>query len=432
MIKPSDVRIAFLIKALIGLLFLAKISFGSILPLPHSFSFLIFQQGMHPAINVLLSFLLGMPLFLLWMKVRERHHLSGFYKLFVFLLMMTLTVQTMLQIHFVNSDESILMQFAALACSLFMVVIYGLVIPGLWSAEQFLRYVQRWSGALVVLSLVMWPLAGGAFFKGGRFIGVFKHIPYMVTCATVAFVFSLGLLTLSKDLKERTWAILVLITSFLAIILTGTRSSAAALLVALLLTVVLHKSRSNQSRIFKTAMVACFITFSLFFGTDTIELAQGLATGKTSLGDRQAQDGVASRWEEVERGGQIFQEEPWLGHGLVSKFSSGSEVDVSNYNAMKDPHNIFISAGVIGGWPMLILAAIALIFMTIGAFKALRSDNISKRQLGIYLAAHIPILVIYHVHLSLGGLADRMYWLVFGFLAASINFVPRNQPKQRP
>ena len=99
---------------------------------------------------------------------------------------------------------------------------------------------------------------------------------------------------------------------------------------------------------------------------------------------------------------------------------------------MKDPHNIFVSAGVIGGWPMLVLAAVALIFMTIGALKALRSDNISKRQLGIYLAAHIPILVIYHVHLSLGGLADRMYWLVFGFLAASINFVPRNQSKQRP
>lgn len=432
MIKPADARIAFLIKALIGLLFLAKISFGSFLPLPHSFSFFIFQQGMHPAINVLLSFLLGLPLFLLWMKVRERHHLSGFYKLFVFLLMMTLTVQTLLQIHFVNSDESMVMQFAALACSLFMIVIYGLVIPGLWSAEQFMRYVQRWSGALVVLSLVLWPLAGGAFFKGGRFIGVFKHIPYMVTCATVAFVFSLGVLTLSRDLKERTWAVLVLVASFLATILTGTRSSAAALLVTVLLTVVLHRSRSNQSRIFKTAMVAVFITFSLFFGTDTIELAQGLATGKTSLGDRQAQDGVASRWQEVERGSQIFQEEPWLGHGLVSKFSAGSDVDVSNYNAMKDPHNIFISAGVIGGWPMLILAAVGLIFMTIGAFKALRSDNISKRQLGIYLAAHIPILVIYHVHLSLGGLADRMYWLVFGFLAASINFVPRNQPRQRP
>jgi uncharacterized protein (DUF2062 family) len=33
-------------------------------------------------------------------------------------------------------------------------------------------------------------VAGGAVFKGGRFVGVFKHIPHMVTCATVAFVFS--------------------------------------------------------------------------------------------------------------------------------------------------------------------------------------------------------------------------------------------------
>lgn len=429
MIKAHDIRIVFLIKALVGLVFLAKICFGSFLPIPYSFSFLIFQQGLHPVLNVFLAFLFGGPLFLLWMKVRERHHLSGFYKLFVFLLMMTLTVQTLLQMHFVNSEESVLMQLAALVSSIFMIGIYGLVIPGLWNVEDFVCYVQRWSGALVVLSLLLWPLAGGAFFKGGRFIGVFKHIPYMVTCGTVAFVFSLAVLLFATKKQEKAWAIFVMLASFLAIILTGTRSSAAALLVAVILTMILHKTRSNHARLFKVAMIGVFVSFTLFFGSETLELARGLATGTTSLGNRQAQDGVASRWEEVERGSQIFQEQPWLGHGLVSKFASGSDVDVSNYNAMKDPHNIFVSAGVIGGWPLLILAAVALLLMTIGALKALRSTDISKRQLGIYLAAHIPILVIYHVHLSLGGMADRIYWLVFGFLAASINFSTRKPAK---
>ena len=159
----------------------------------------------------------------------------------------------------------------------------------------------------------------------------------------------------------------ILCASFLAIILTGTRSSAAAALFAFLLTIILHETQTNKGRIFKFAMVSFILMFTLFFGVQTYEFAREVATGQASLGGRQAQDGVASRWEEVERGSEIFMEHPWLGHGLMSKFASGTDVDVSNYNSMKDPHNIFVSAGVVGGWPMLILAAIALGFMTIGS-----------------------------------------------------------------
>ena len=160
--------------------------------------------------------------------------------------------------------------------------------------------------------------------------------------------------------------------------------------------------------------------FYNLFGFQTYEFAHGIATGETSLGSRQAQDGVQSRWEEVQRGSEIFMEQPWLGHGLMSKFASGNEVDVSNYNAMKDPHNIFVSAGVVGGWPLLVLAGVSLILMLFGSLKAMKSFDIAKRQVAIYLLSHIPILVIYHIHLSIGGMADRMYWMVFGILAAAV------------
>jgi hypothetical protein len=162
------------------------------------------------------------------------------------------------------------------------------------------------------------------------------------------------------------------------------------------------------------------ITFCLFFGMQTYEFAHGVATGQTSIGSRHAQDGIASRMEEVERGKEIFMEHEWLGHGLMSKFASGNDVDVSNYNSFKDPHNIFVSAGVVGGWPMLILAAFAIGFMVIGALKGLKSLSIAKRQIAIYLMAHIPILIIYHIHLSIGGMADRLYWMVWGFMAVSV------------
>lgn len=422
MVGARDGRILFLIKALVALLFISKISLGSfLLPVPYSFSYLIFQQGLHPYVNVFLCFLLGLPLALLWLKVRDRHHLSGFYKLFVFLLMLTLIVQTLLQISYVNTEESPIMQAGALFVSLFMVIVYGVLIPSLWDVRDFMRFVQKWSGILVLISLILWVVAGGAVFKGGRFVGVFKHIPHMVTCATVAFVFSLGTLLDDSKMKHKVWDVLILGASFLAIILTGTRSSAAAALMAFVVTMVLHKTATNQGRIFKFAFLSLLVTFTLFFGNQVYDFARGIATGQSSLGTREAQDGIASRWEEVERGSQIFLEEPWLGHGLLSKFAAGNEVDVSNYNAMKDPHNIFISAGVIGGWPLLVLAGISLILMVVGSFKALLSFDISKRQVAIYLLSHIPILVIYHIHLSIGGMADRLYWMVFGFIAASVS-----------
>ncbi|MEK2646696.1 O-antigen ligase family protein [Bdellovibrio sp. BCCA] len=421
MITARDGRILFLIKALVALLFISKISLGSLLPVPQSFSYFIFQQGLHPFVNVFLCGLFGVPLVLLWLRVRDRNHLSGFYKLFLFFLILTLTVQTLLQAHYVNQEESAILQIGALAVAVFMIAVYGVIIPSLWDAEDFLKYVQRWSGVLVLISLALWVVAGGSVYKGGRFVGVFKHIPHMVTCATVAYVFSLGTFLQEEKLQHKIWSALILCASFFAIILTGTRSSAAAALMAFVVTMILHKTATNQGRIFKFAFLAFVITFTLFFGMQTYEFAHGIATGQSSLGGREAQDGVASRWEEVERGSQIFLEEPWLGHGLLSKFAAGNDVDVSNYNAMKDPHNIFVSAGVIGGWPLLVLSAVALILMSVGAVKALTSFDISKRQIAIYLLAHIPILVIYHVHLSIGGMADRLYWMVFGFVAASVS-----------
>jgi hypothetical protein len=53
------------------------------------------------------------------------------------------------------------------------------------------------------------------------------------------------------------------------------------------------------------------------------------------------------------------------------------------------------------------------------AVKALMSENSVMHIFGIYAAVQVPILIIYHWHLSLGGMADRFYWLVFGYLALS-------------
>lgn len=414
--KASDGRIQFLIQGLIAWIFLSKISFGGFLPFfPRQFPYLIFQQGLHPYLNVVFCALLGFPLIFLFLRVEDRNRLSPFYKIFLVAVAVTLSLQTFLQIFYVNFTESAVLQIGALGSSLFMVLIYGWIIPSLWSWERVVRLISKWCGVLVLLSILLLLVHPSGAFKGGRFIGIFKHIPYMVTCATVAFIFHL------LPTQHKIWRILVLVTSFAAIVLTGTRSSAGAAILALGLSFILFEAKSTLHRLQKIAIFVSLVLVTIFFGQDLFEYAQGVATGKNALMMREAQDGVASRKEEFERGLQMFEEHPWLGQGLVSKFAAGNEVDVSNYNAMKDPHNIFVSAGVIGGWPMLMLSIMAIVLMTVGCLKILmrfRRDP-SQLILAIYLLSHIPILIIYHVHLSLGGMADRIYWLVFGLLAIS-------------
>ena len=412
--KAADGRIQFLIQGLIAWIFLSKISFGGFIPfMPRQIPYLIFQQGLHPYLNVLFCALLGFPLILIYLRVQDPNRLSPFYKIFLLVLAGTLSVQTFLQIFYVNFTEPAVLQIGALGSSLLMILLYAWIIPSLWTWGQLVRVISKWCGVLVLLSFVILAVHPGAAFKGGRFIGIFKHIPYMVTCATVSFIFHL--MPAGLRMQHKIWRILILALSFGAIILTGTRSSAGAAVLAMGLSFILFEATSTLQRMQKIAIFVCAVLITVFFGQDIFNYAQGVATGKNALMMREAQDGVASRTEEFERGLQMFEEHPWLGQGLVSKFAAGNDVDVSNYNSMKDPHNIFVSAGVIGGWPMLALSVMSLALMAVGCLKILMRFRRDQAQLilAVYLLSHIPILIIYHVHLSLG--ADGGSDLLFGF-----------------
>jgi len=123
--------------------------------------------------------------------------------------------------------------------------------------------------------------------------------------------------------------------------------------------------------------------------------------------------------EEVTRGLDMFHKSPYLGSGLLYKYIGDDGVMVDSYDSYKDPHNLFVSAGVIGGWPLVILSIIGYSMIVLATIKALLQKGEHVTTLGLFLIAHLPVFVIYPAHFSLGGMADRMYWLVFGYLAAS-------------
>jgi hypothetical protein len=224
---------------------------------------------------------------------------------------------------------------------------------------------------------------------------------------------------MEKNRLRRFWQIFGIFLSLFALILTGTRSALAAVLMAVILSILRAPTPNLARRYFKYSAVLVMSVTLLLFGVKIMDYAKDIATGKKALLEREAQDGVASRMEEIERGWEYFQTSPWIGQGLLSKFSGKEELEVSSYNSFKDPHNIIASAGVVGGWPFIMWTVFFLLWLISMSVKAFISKDAVMSIFGVYALVQIPILIIYHWHLSLGGMADRFYWLVFGYLALS-------------
>lgn len=406
--------------ALLFLVFLSKLSL-TWAGIPSQVSVLIFQHGLHPYMNIIFSGLLGLPIVLYSLLHFEKlHELSKIYRTLLWILLVTLFVETLLQFFFMENHKG-LYGWAALLTTYFIIVMFGVFLPVLLEPKRAERFLSFWSVIFVVMSLGLLVVRPDLTFKGGRFIGIFKHIPYMVTCATVGTIFPLGRLQETKNPFLRALWILGILLSVVALVLTGTRSALAAVVMAWVLWLLRVPTLNPGFRFFKFSAALVMTVTLVLFGAQMGEYASDIATGKKGIGDREAQDGVASRTEELERGWEYFQTSPWIGQGLLSKFSGKDDLNVDSYNSFKDPHNIFASAGVVGGWPFIVWTGIFLVLLAGLACKAMMAESTTLHIFAIYALVQIPILFIYHWHLSLGGMADRFYWLVFGYLALTFN-----------
>jgi hypothetical protein len=385
--------------------------------MPSQMSMLIFQHGLHPFLNIIFNFLLGLPIgFYMLQNLQKVDGLTKFYRTLLVFLLAILFIETLLQYFFLDNHKGPYV-WAALISTYWLIILFGVFLPLLFEPETALRLLSTWAVNFVVLSLLLWLVRPDLTFKGGRFVGIFKHIPYMVTCASVGVIFTLGVLQFESSRLRRVWLVLGILLSLFALVMTGTRSALAAVAMALVLWTLRVPTQNPAFRYFKYSAALVMTVIVVLFGSQMADYARDIATGKKALVEREAQDGVASRIEEVERGWEYFQTSPWIGQGLLSKFSGKEDLEVSSYNSFKDPHNIFASAGVVGGWFFIVWTVIFLMLLVGVSIKALVSTDARMHIFGIYALVQLPILIIYHWHLSLGGMADRFYWLVFGYLA---------------
>jgi hypothetical protein len=408
---------------LIALIFISKISLQFIPGIPYESSNIIFQYGIHPYINIILCCAFGGFLILKRLLKLEIEHSQQLklYSFYIFVISIYLLTITGLQILLLDSTESVILQFTACSMSVFMIYLFGKYLPTKMSAFAFIQMIQQYCVFLCWISLVFLFLSPRTSFMGGRFIGIFKHIPHMVSVATLAFVFSLYNLFCKNETKiQKIYLYLSLLCSFSMLVLTGTRSALASLAMATVLSFILFKAKSVSGQYIKASLMTFLILTGLLFGNDIANYAIQVSRGEKSVGYRAAQDGVSSRWDEVVRGYESFQEQPWLGYGLLAKFGQSEDGGVGSYNANKDPHNLLISAGVVGGWGFVVLIATGFVGLVILAISRLRSKNDAIKMLAIYMVTQLPIIFIYHIHVSMGGIADRIYWIVVGYLAISL------------
>lgn len=419
--QSSASQIALIFLLILPLL--AKFSFAFTGIVPSEFGVFVFQHGMHPFLNAGLVAMGAMILF-----IKNQSHLIHFekfpkyYLLAIGVTLVLIGTQSLLQYFFGEEPGSLLVQLGAAGSTALMILVYGLIVPSHLHLETIESTVKKWGTAILFLSLLVAIILPSATYKGGRYIGLFKHIPHIVTAATLTSFLYYRNLWQSRRLGDFLVSFGGWTIGMVSIFMSGTRSSLGAALAGLVLSGFLFAAKTRAASFIKWSMGISMTIFLVFFGPSTYSWLEGIATGQVALAGREAQDGVQSRLEEVDRGLALFEKAPWLGLGLSSKFSqSEGAVDVSSYNSFKDPHNILISAGVIGGWPFLVWT-IVLLCLLLGSLLYLLFFTAQSDEARIwqnYLVCHLPILVIYHWHLSIGGMADRFYWLAFGIVALS-------------
>lgn len=416
----SDRRdvLRWLFAALVLLPFVSKITLGAV-GMPEKFSVLWMQGGLHPVINSVLSVALLTAAFLAAARrgvpatVTEKSYLTALVGFGV-----VLGIQSLLQGAFEDLNVELWMHFSGVVLTAFLLFGYGWLVPRLGSLEFLFRLLTWVTRALLIVSMMILVARPDFAFKGTRFVGVFKHIPYMVTCCQLVLLVEWHNLAASRGFGR--WvAGFFLFLGLFSLALTGTRSAALCGLGFMAMAILRWPVRGKTPVWIRRSVIYLGVVFTLTVGPFAAMEVEALLKGESSFLRRPAQNGIASRMEEAERGLATLEESPYLGKGLLHRFGSESIEAAGSYNSFRDPHNILISAGVIGGWPLLVAVGAGL--AALGAFL-LREIFTRVRDLAdyrvtllnIYLLSHLPILVVYHVHLSLGGLADRIYWLFIG------------------
>lgn len=418
--SPTKLNL-YLGDALVSLFFVSKLSLAFAKVIPYNIPPLIYQGGMHPYVNVLATTFLAFC-FLLTAKRKEMDFNAKVYVSFIVIFIAVLVAQTLMQMFFVHEGASKSFQLTGAIMAFLTVGIFGVILPLHYPLKRFINVILFWTLGIVLVSLALLPIFNTSMFRGGRFVGVTKHIPHMVTISSCAAIFMIARWSIIFHSRFFNIVLYVFTTvlCFLAVALTATKAAMGSVFLATLMALFFFGKKSKPEQLGRLFIFGSMILSAVLLTPVTGELIYEVATGERAILGRPAQNGFETRWEEVERGSELFMKSPHFGLGILYKFmTNAKDGDVDTYNSFKDPHNLFLSAGVIAGWPFMILVTfgyICLIFKTFFIFYQRKKYSPEVLIAGLFMATHLPVFLIYHVHLSMGGIADRLYWSLSGYI----------------
>src|SRR5437868_13560759 len=135
---------AFWALALLFLVFASKLSL-TWAGIPSQVSVLIFQHGLHPYMNIILSFLFGLPLAFYTLHHHWRlQNLGRVYRTLLILLLLTLFLETLLQFIFMDNHKGYYV-WAALASTYWVIVLFGVFVPVMLEPQRAARFLSFWS-----------------------------------------------------------------------------------------------------------------------------------------------------------------------------------------------------------------------------------------------------------------------------------------------
>ena len=321
-----------------------------------------------------------------------------------FILMVSIAGLLLAQMFFRNHIFEIL----GVMSTLNLLFIFGLVIPRFLPLNLFRKLLGNLLTISIVSSLLLIFIEERTV--GGRFQGVFIDPSIMSSVSAIGFVF-FGTLAIAKQ----KWSLFALTClSLLLIFYAGGRSSLIGAVTTILFFLLFTGVQLSSFWVFARKWGRVFL---LPVSPVALWFLYNLGTGKITFHTRShITNGFADRWQHWKHGIERIYDNLILGDGVLTKFKSNGEIAINLFSEGRDPHNVLVYAGNVGGVGLVLLIGIFLVKLLLFAIKAIRSSDLNLNLIGCCMISFIIVMPFGGSLFSLASLSDRLFWVVSGYL----------------
>lgn len=358
--------------------------------------------SMSTSVNLEVNILLGTPLLLSLLRGPITEKFNGVYLFFISWILVLFCVQNI-------AREQMVLQVGGIAATTALFLIYGVAIPAVIPVKRFLQALRMIMTFVLISSAILF-FVGAPVFDGGRFSGIFRDNILFSQAALIGVTLFGAHLATSKSI----WNWLGFAGFIFGIVLSGSRSAlliGPSCVMAFLLVRRMADLRFSHIRL-------ALLCLGILIAPIWVSLISKIATGQLAIGSRtQVTNAVDDRMQHWGYGIDRVAKAPWTGEGVLSKYSGDSGINLSEFDESKDPHNLFLYAGQVGGLPLFIICLSGITILLIAVLRSFRFDPVFYQITAIILLLYVPMSLAGGSLISLGSMFDRIFWICAGYIS---------------